>query len=295
VFRGSALALAGVLALSTQAPAWAISSQPQAIKQLAAQLTAADPEARARAACELGSRGDDAAEAIAPLVALLADGSPVQSPVCERRWWRGGPDEVTTPGEQAAAALVSIGTRSFEPVLTALHAPTWVTRRNAAWALGAFDERRAVTALIEALKDREPGVREQVAWALGAIDDVSAVPALIAALKDDDSRVRRQAAWALGAIDDNRAAAPLAAALSDPDDKVREQAAWALGAIDDSSAVDALVRALNDKSARVRRQAAWALGAIGDSRALASLLPSLKDADAGVRKQAAWAIGVIGR
>ena len=39
-------------------------------------------------------------------------------------------------------------------------------------------------ALIDALKDREPGVREQAAWALGALDDPAAVPALIGALKD---------------------------------------------------------------------------------------------------------------
>lgn len=200
MFRGSALALAGFLALSTQAPASTASGQSQAIKQLTAQLSAADPEARAKAACELGTRGDDAAEAIAPLVALLADGSPVQSPVCDRRWWRGGPDEGTTPGEQAAAALVSIGTRSFEPVLTALHAPTWVTRRNAARALGALDERRAVTALIEALKDREPGVREQAAWALGAIGDSRALSSLLPSLKDADAGVRKQAAWAIGVI-----------------------------------------------------------------------------------------------
>src|SRR6185503_3704320 len=117
---------------------------------------------------------------------------PIESSVCGRRWWRGEANDLTSPGEQAAAALVAIGTRAFQPVLSALGSTTWAARRNAAWALGALDDQRAVSALVAALKDREPGVREQVAWALGAIDDADAVPALVGALKDSDPRVRRQ-------------------------------------------------------------------------------------------------------
>ena len=197
--------------------------------------------------------------------------------MCGRRSWRGTADDLTSPGEQAAAALVAIGTRAFQPVLGALHSAVWIARRNAAWALGAFDDQRAVAALIDTLKDREPGVREQAAWALGALDDAGAVQALISALKDPDPRVRRQAAWALGAIDDARASSALSAALTDQDDRTREQAAWALGAIDDSTAVPALLRALTDSGDRVRKQAAWALGAIDDKRAVEGLVKALSD------------------
>jgi HEAT repeat protein len=262
--RAAAAVLVGLLTVAAAPHDNPAQQTTASVKDLIAQLGAPDPVARANAACELAARGDNAVDAIQGLIGLLADPSPVQSPVCERRWWRGGPDDVTTPGEQAAGALVSIGTRAFQPVLNALRAPTWVTRRNAAWALGALDDRRAVAPLVDTLKDREPGVREQAAWALGAIDDTAAVPALIRALEDQGDRVRKQAAWALGAIDDSRA-------------------------------VDGLVHALSDKSTGVRKQAAWALGAIGDSRALPGLLPRLKDEDPGVRKQAAWAIGVIGK
>jgi HEAT repeat protein len=45
-------------------------------------------------------------------------------------------------------------------------------------------------------------VRTQAAWALGAIGDARAVPGLTRALKDADAGVRKQAAWALGAIGD---------------------------------------------------------------------------------------------
>jgi HEAT repeat protein len=54
--------------------------------------------------------------------------------------------------------------------------------------------------LIGALSDSAAGVRKQAAWALGAIGDGRAVNALTKSLKDTDAGVRKQAAWALGAI-----------------------------------------------------------------------------------------------
>ena len=55
-------------------------------------------------------------------------------------------------------------------------------------------------ALVRALSDDNSGVREQAAWALGAIGDGRALSALLVALKDDSAGVRRQAAWAIGVI-----------------------------------------------------------------------------------------------
>ena len=197
---------------------------------LVGALASDDPVARATAACQLKRHGDAAAEAITPLVRTLADAAPVDRNVCRENWWRND-DALTTPGEQAAAALVSIGSRTLEPLLDAIQQPQWVARRNAAWALGALDDARAVKALIDRLHDREADVRAQAAWALGAIDDAAAIEPLTAALKDGDARVRRQAAWALGAIGDSRATSGLIVALTDTDPGVRRQAAWALGAI----------------------------------------------------------------
>ena len=218
-------------------------------RELTSDLTAADPTVRTRAACGLRELGDRAVDAIPPLVTLLADAAPVDGMTCGQRWSRHGENELTSPGEEAAAALAAIGTRSFQPLLSALRRDAWVARRNAAWALGALDDNRAVGGLSDTLRDREAPVREQSAWALGAIDDTQAVPALMAALKDADAGVRRQAAWALGALDDPRATPGLIQALEDADDRTRSQAAWALGAIDDRAAVQPLARALADKAA----------------------------------------------
>jgi len=218
----AALVAAALVALAAQKDANAA----------AAGLSSADPAVRTQAACELRAFGGQASPFIPRLAALLDDASPVDPAVCAERTWRfrGGHDS-TTPGEQAASALVAIGTPSQPVLMRALAGPAWVARRNAAWALGALDSSEAVPALIEALKDTDAGVREQVAWALGAIGDRRAVDGLVAALGDSAPGVRKQAAWALGAIGDKRAVQGLMHALKDADAGVRKQAAWALGAI----------------------------------------------------------------
>ena len=170
------------------------------VASLAADLRAALPEVRARAACDLREHGDDGVTAAAALADLLADAAPVDGAVCGRRWWRGADPHVTSPGELAAAALVAQGSRSTPVLLSGLQSSAWTARRNAAWALGALRDTRAIAPLLDALKDAEPLVREQAAWALGAIRADPALDALLGALKDPHPGVRRQAAWAIGVI-----------------------------------------------------------------------------------------------
>lgn len=147
-------------------PGAARAVQPRGLEDLTRDLGASDPATRTRAACGLRDLGAAAAPAIASLVALLADGAPVDPTVCKLNWRN---SELTSPGEQAASALVAIGSRAFEPVLGALKSAAWMARRNAAWALGALDDRRATPALLPALKDEDARVRRQAAWAIGAI------------------------------------------------------------------------------------------------------------------------------
>ena len=180
----------------------AVAAQQRDVRDLTAALSATEPSTRARAACDLRELGSDAAPAVPALVALLSDATPVEATACGRGLWRrwGNPETLTTPGELAAAALAAIGTPAFDPAIKALAGASWVTRRNAAWLLGVLDDSRAARALMDALRDDEPRVREQAAWALGVLDHRPAIEPLIAALKDPDPRVRRQAAWALGVI-----------------------------------------------------------------------------------------------
>ena len=71
----------------------------------------------------------------------------------------------------------------------------------AAWTLGNIGEGAvdAVPALMQALKDQNPDVRNNAAWALAKIGE-DAVPALIQALQDQDSQVHANAVLALGEI-----------------------------------------------------------------------------------------------
>jgi HEAT repeat protein len=222
--RGWALA-ALLLAVPAQKDAAAIG----------AGLASPDPAARTRAACDLRALGSGAAPMLGRLAAMLDDGSPVDGAVCADRTWRHGwSQDATSPGEQAASALVAIGTPAYDPLTRALGGPAWIARKNAAWALGALGNRSAVPLLTRTLRDTEAPVRSRGAWALGALggrDSSEAVTALVEALKDTDAGVREQVAWALGAIGDRRATSALAKTLKDADAGVRKQAAWALGAI----------------------------------------------------------------
>jgi len=272
---GAAMTLVSSLVHPSPAQPQNVSSSPaiavisyiegQDAADVAARLRDADPRTRTIAACELQRMGSASRAAMSALVERLSDASPVDPKICgeDRHYWSRNFDQQTSPGEEAAAALVAIGTESLSSLVNAARAPQWVARRNAVWALGALDDARGVPPALTALQDREPPVRRVAAWALGALDADVAVKALIDALDDTDAGVRSQVAWALGAIRDPRAVDGLIKALKDQDDSVRTQAAWALGAIRDRRASDALATALKDSSPRVRRQAAWALGAIG--------------------------------
>lgn len=273
-----------------------ITMSEQAAPSLSSRLHDNNPVERAKAACEAKKLGDGARPLMHDLGVILADDAAVPGDVCGD-WGRSSSDSdkfQTTPGEKAAAALVSIGSAAYDTLAGALRASQWEARKNAAWALGALDDRRAVDLLVRALRDSEAPVRRNAAWALGAIDEQKAVPSLVAVLRDADAHTRSQAAWALGALDSSEAVPGLIDRLTDADNSVRAQAAWALGAIDDARAVPALSRAVvQDREPKVRSQAAWALGAIGDHGASAALANALKDSDPKVRRQAAWALGVI--
>ncbi len=102
-------------------------------------------------------------------------------------------------------------------------------RRDAAVALGATGDARAVEPLIQALKDQSWWVRSEAASALGELADSRAVQPLgILALKDEDPHVRDPAVRALGTIGDERALVFLTQALTDEDRAVQWTAAAAL-------------------------------------------------------------------
>jgi HEAT repeat protein len=152
------LLLAALIGLVSGSPI----DQLRPVRELIASLTANDAAARASAACELKEHGDAAVDAVDALVRLLGDATLVDATVCKERWYNSA-DTQTTPGHLAAAALVSIGSRTVPTLITVLQQPLWVARRNATWALGALDDPRGVAPVTAALQDREAPVRAQAA------------------------------------------------------------------------------------------------------------------------------------
>ena len=97
--------------------------------------------------------------------------------------------------EESMEALHKIGRAALTPLIPALESEDSRLRDSAAVVMGWIgpDAKMAVPYLVDALDDKESGVRRSVVRALGKIGS-AAVPDLIDALKDKDKSVRASAA-----------------------------------------------------------------------------------------------------
>lgn len=111
--------------------------------------------------------------------------------------------------DESQKALIMIGRPAVGPLSTALlNHPRSRLRYNAALVLGRIKDARSVGPLVSALtRDEDYEVRMWSADALGKLSEKwsvdalgNAVPALIEALKDKDPNVRQKAAYALGTM-----------------------------------------------------------------------------------------------
>ena len=155
---------------------------------------------------------------------------------------------------------------------------------------GAPADPKTVDALIGALKDADPGVRQAAAESLGRIGDPRAVDPLAGVLSDANVEVRKSAIEALGNIDDAKAIPALAKAAGDANPAVRREAAEALLSFDEPAAGEPLVKLLSDSDARVRVTALEGLSRRGDKRALGPLTKLVKDPNVEVRARAVRAL-----
>ncbi len=171
----------------------------KSIATLLRQLRSPDAMVRRTAAGALGGHGSD--EAIRPLVAALAD-----------------PDS-------GVRGLAALGLKR----------------------LGAKQASSDIAALLSA--DQPKSVMVSAICALGELQAVEGVPALIGALDDAMPFVREMAARALGEIGDKQAAEALSILTNDLDYYVRFAAAVALDAIGESSGRKVIERLRHDTNA----------------------------------------------
>ncbi len=151
----------------------------------------------------------------------------------------------------------------------------WISRAEAAEALGKLRDSSSVEPLIAALRVPDGDTRGAAAEALSNIGTKKVellIDELIADLNDQDWRTRKDAAEILGAIKNKRAVEPLIGALKDKDLDVRMLAAESLGEIKDTAAVEPLLSVLlTEELPFVRNTIASVLGEIGDERAIGLL------------------------
>lgn len=172
-------------------------------------------------------------------------------------------------------------------------------RRTAALSLGKIANSNSIPALITALRDPDAQVRAYSAWALGQIgSDLTheGIVALVGALGDDDPAVKESAALALWFVDADHSIIELlkqAFAVSQP--STRMTILKALMGISHPSAYEVFVKALDDPDARVRQAAVAGLGELGDRRAIRYCRKLvLQDPDESVRAEAAYRLGMLG-
>ena len=157
-------------------------------------------------------------------------------------------------------------------------------------------------ALVGALRDKDPGVREAAAKGLGQIapDANAVVPALLEATRDKNEWVRGAAVGALGLIQkdvgvDRMDVRPaIVAAINDASFHVREAGIYAFWATAEKSP-ELSIALLKDNDVRTRR---WVVTALVRSSPLAAavvrqLTAALTDEDAAVRAGAVRALGNI--
>jgi HEAT repeat protein len=243
-------------------PAWtrAAAKREASPERLLARLSTGDTASREDAARALGSSGNT--EAIPALRARLSD-------------------EARAVRSAAAVSLARLGDRALiEEMVKGLTDPSPRNVVGCALALGLSRRPEAVDPLLAAFKTHDRAVGAAVAGALGLIGDKRATSALLEALKADF--VPGDACDALGRLGDALAAPALSKALKHKDPKVRSRAARALGALKDSlsgepraKAMAALKKLLTDEDRKLRLAAALSLHELGDREAGAHVVAAL--------------------
>jgi beta-lactamase regulating signal transducer with metallopeptidase domain len=172
------------------------------------------------------------------------------------------PDSLLAPtgssGQHAMQLLAASGNPNFVQLAAAMRAGDFKLRHAA--EIKSVRQRAAIPALLLALRDERPVVRQLAVWGLGEMRFPETAPAVAALLADPDAAVRAEAAGALGDMDETRWLGPMIAMLGDGDASVRSRVAHALGDLRAAASRPMLESRLNDPEPKVVSEVRWALG-----------------------------------
>lgn len=253
---------------------WLTGSKSGQIKKLISQL--ADVERRDAAARELIQLGAEA-------VPALIEAAQTQDPGLLHIY-------------QHILARIPSATPTLIKVLLSAHP---LMRGRAAEVFAINKDRKAVSALTDAIRGEYFTVRSRAALALGEIGDIQIIPELLQLLKDREGEVRMAACVALGKFRDPSTFDEMAnVLLDDPLIEVRQAAAKALGNTKHSDAIPFLMEALRDsywwyekeQAAQVLLNAIEGMG----RDVIDPLLDALGDRETTVRKYAVRVLGNLG-
>ncbi len=219
-------------------------------------------------------------------------------------------------GYVRVAAAMALGqkqeTAATDSLLKMLSQDYPLAGHSAVMALGELGDERAVSALMNELKNNEKDyIRSSTAIALGKLEAEEAVPYLIERLRDTKASVRSNAALVLGKMGDESAVESLKNILESGKEAegrrkdslntgvdVRKSAVLALGGIGGTEATQTLIGVINDdrEIPEVRVAATLALGNIGSPEAVNTLETIFNDQsmNMSVRNGAFLALGKTG-
>jgi TolB-like protein len=166
-------------------------------------------------------------------------------------------------------------------------------RLDAVRTLEFSHDPRALSALVEALRDMSLKVKAGAVRAIVKLGEEAAGPVirlLNDSIDEGDFLTARFAAKALGLIGDKSISPVLVELLKSDDRFVACEAALALGRLGEAKAVPELIARLEDPNGNMRFAAAEALGQICDHASREALQKRLGDEDEGVRAKARWAL-----
>ncbi len=174
-------------------------------------------------------------------------------------------------------------------------------RQNAAWTLGFYGKKDALTHLQPLLNDRHAEVRREAVLALKRLGDRQSVPVLSKMLKTETHPwVKYDVARALGTLGASTEVFPMVNVITNKEEKnwpLKSACVEAIGRIGSENAVrplaDVLVTDAGENAVWARTHAAWALAALGE-KSIPFLTDALKDKESSTRRRAGWALVKIG-